>query len=155
MAEAEEKKDAPREREVLPSSVVPKHYAVSLTPDLVTHFKFVGSVAINLEINEDVTSIMCNSFELTWLSVSVVIGETKHEISLDSLVADLKKQQMTIPMPEGVTLAAKSKAVLNVMFVGTLNDQMRGFYRSRYNRKGIIIEQYSSHTDPRINERKN
>lgn len=57
-------------RELLPTNVVPKHYDLTLEPDL-TKFTFDGTVTIDVDVAEDSTSISLHTLELDIHSVKV------------------------------------------------------------------------------------
>lgn len=56
----------------------------------------------------------------------MIIGRQKAK----EIVYDEKKDLATLTFEEGVP--ANTKAVLDIVFEGILNDQMAGFYRSSY-----------------------
>lgn len=58
--------------------------------------------------------------------VTYIIGRQKAK----EIVYDEKKDLATLTFEEGVP--ANTKAVLDIVFEGILNDQMAGFYRSSY-----------------------
>lgn len=57
-------------RELLPTNVVPKHYDLTLEPDLVK-FTFEGTAIIDLDVTEDSKSISLHTLELDLHSVKV------------------------------------------------------------------------------------
>lgn len=57
-------------RELLPTNVIPKHYHVTLEPDL-TNFTFDGTVVIDLDVNEDSKSIQLHTLELDVHNASI------------------------------------------------------------------------------------
>ena len=62
-----------KRREVLPTNVIPRHYDVTLEPDLQS-FIFEGSVIIDLDVAEDSESISLNTLDLQIQSVKVTTG---------------------------------------------------------------------------------
>ena len=110
----------------LPGAVRPVHYALRLQPDLGA-FTFQGHVEIALDVAEEVNSITANAAELTIDSAAVVLPNGETLAARASL--DEASERVTIhterPVPMG-------QATLRLDFQGTLNDQLRGFYRSRY-----------------------
>lgn len=68
--------------ERLPSTVIPVNYDLELTPNLTT-FKFDGKVVIDVKVNEpNVTTVLCNSAELQFDSVT--FEKTEGNVSLKS-----------------------------------------------------------------------
>lgn len=57
-------------RELLPANVVPKHYDLTLEPDL-AKFTFDGTVVIDLDVAEDSKSISLHTFEIEIQSAKV------------------------------------------------------------------------------------
>ncbi|MEM7141763.1 MAG: M1 family metallopeptidase [Actinomycetota bacterium] len=113
----------------LPTHVVPHRYDLVLEPDIPTA-TFRGSVTIDVELVEKTDEIVCNAADLEIDSALVITGEgaaaTEHvpDVRLD---ADTERLHLTFPRD----LAPGSARVV-ATFRGTLNDQLRGFYRSTY-----------------------
>ncbi len=103
----------------LPRSVVPSRYTLTLDPDL-DAATFAGTVDIEIAVNDPVEHVVLNAVELDIARVTVD-GEA-HSFSLDAAT-----ERMTIDAPLGV-----GTAVISIDFTGTLNDKLRGWYRSTY-----------------------
>jgi len=115
-------------REVLPKNVKPLHYDVTLEPDFKT-FKYNGTVSIELDVVEDSNSISLNSLDIDIKETTISSGS--HTISsAPTLKFDDETQRVNIHFDK--TIPAGSKATVTTKFVGTLNDNMAGFYRSSY-----------------------
>jgi puromycin-sensitive aminopeptidase len=103
--------------------VVLSHYRLTIVPDLESA-RFSGSVVIDVDVVEPVDRIELNAAELEIDAVAVVgSGATltpDHEAEDQRLVLTLDE-----PLPAG-------PHGLHIEFRGILNDQLRGFYRSRY-----------------------
>jgi aminopeptidase 2 len=115
-------------REVLPKNVKPLHYNLTLEPNFTT-FKYDGTVEIELDVLDDTKSISVNSLEID-------IKETRIE-SNGQLIASAptlthNEDSQTTKIDFDQTIPAGSKAKLIHKFVGSLNDNMAGFYRSSY-----------------------
>ena len=114
----------------LSPDVVPTKYAIRLTPDL-ANFTFDGSETISITLKKPVRSITLHASELSIDSVTAVVGSRSVEtarIRYDS-AAETATFDFASPLPKGAVR-------LDVAFRGTLNDKMRGFYRSSYEYKG-------------------
>lgn len=116
----------------LPGSVIPRRYDIRLKPDLST-CKFDGFVEIDVEILQETRHIVLNAADLS--------------VSCDGNSVWLKKSENgaapVVLRPSSVNLVEESdilalgfdealplgKATLGIGFQGTLNDQMKGFYR--------------------------
>ena len=111
----------------LPSNVRPIRYHVTLNPDL-DAFSFTGEERIEIDILEPVSEIVLNAAELQVPAASLELpnGEILDvgEISLDE-----HTDRLTLRFPQG---APAGESVLRLRFTGSLNDQLRGFYRSQY-----------------------
>ncbi|PHH59184.1 hypothetical protein CDD81_3652 [Ophiocordyceps australis] len=136
-------------RELLPANVVPKHYHVTLEPDL-EKFTFDGTVVIDLDVVESSTSISVNTLEIDIHSVAVSC-EGKTICSSPKISYDEPKQTTKLDLSS--SLAKGSQAQLTIKFTGQLNDKMAGFYRSTYKRsdgtEGILATTQMEATDAR------
>lgn len=117
----------PYKFERLPSSVVPSHYTIVLTPDL-ENCVFDGTVNVDLEVKHPTTRIVLNCVDL----------EVRH--------IELHHDDGTLFLPSKVIFAVKCETVaiyfasevpagrckLSINFKGYLDDCMRGFYRCKY-----------------------
>ena len=109
----------------LARSVVPRHYELTLEPDLGAA-KFDGTVTVALEVTEAVSQVALNSRELDIGSVTVTqgggaIGHT-HRLDDDT-------ERLVISLSDHLQ---PGKAQITIHFSGILNDKLRGFYRSTY-----------------------
>eukprot|EP01084_Bolivina_argentea_P062068 113500_1 len=118
-------------KEVLPSNVRPTHYSLSYTNiDLEKEFKFNGVVKIDLNINENnVSQIIINSGDITYSSIKITQEQKCIDIDTSTISENKTSQQVTIPL---TTSLNKGTAVLEISFIGILNDNLKGFYRSKY-----------------------
>ena len=111
----------------LPRTVVPRHYALTFTPDLESA-TFHGSEIVDVEVTEDTTSIVLNSIELD-ITIAAMIDwhGTRHEPT--TVEYDTARQRATlrfdVPLEPG-------QWQLHATFDGILNDNLHGFYRSTY-----------------------
>ena len=111
----------------LPTNVRPVRYAITLTPDL-EGFTFAGEETIDLELSEAVSAISLNAIELevSWAELTPAGGGA---ISTSGITLDEEMETVTFTFDREIPAGAASLAI---RFSGTLNDQLRGFYRSRY-----------------------
>lgn len=110
----------------LPNTVIPEKYRLSLTPDL-ENFTFDGHVEIDVKVNSAATEIVLNAAELTLQQACLVQGDTR--ICTSSISTDEDAETATITLSSE---AAPGPATLSISYQGILNDQLKGFYRSRY-----------------------
>ncbi|MGH7217131.1 MAG: M1 family metallopeptidase, partial [Nitrospiraceae bacterium] len=110
----------------LPRHVVPIRYDLRLEPDL-TAAHFVGQETITLTIHHSTSEIILNAIELAITSAQIegAAGSTRSAtITLD---ASLERCHLTFTTP-----LSPGTWRLTMTFSGTLNDKLRGFYRSTY-----------------------
>eukprot|EP01116_Phalansterium_solitarium_P017074 TRINITY_DN4120_c0_g1_i1.p1 TRINITY_DN4120_c0_g1~~TRINITY_DN4120_c0_g1_i1.p1 ORF type:complete len:889 (-),score=315.99 TRINITY_DN4120_c0_g1_i1:342-3008(-) len=119
-------------RVLLPANVVPKNYKIWLKPDL-TAFTFHGTVSIELEVVRETDRIVVHAAELKVRSASVTYtsagGGGRLEASGWTEEPD-GNDMLTLSFGQPLPLGAG--ATLTMAFDGILNDNMAGFYRSKY-----------------------
>ena len=103
----------------LQRTVVPERYELVLEPDLASA-TFAGTVVIELSVAEADEEIVLNAIELDITSVSV---------DGDDVAFTLQPDLERIVVHRAV---APGRSVLRFGFTGTLNDKLRGWYRSTY-----------------------
>jgi puromycin-sensitive aminopeptidase len=103
----------------LPRTVLPSKYAVSLSPDL-DKASFTGSVTISAEATQTVNEIVLNAIELDIHAVEVNGSPVPFSLNeeLERLIID--------------AAVSPGPITLHISFTGTLNDKLRGFYRSTF-----------------------
>ncbi|MEP7115152.1 MAG: M1 family metallopeptidase, partial [Ilumatobacteraceae bacterium] len=104
----------------LPHTVVPSRYRLNLEPDL-DNAAFAGTVSIDVTATAAVQSVAINADELD--IVSVHVGGKAATFHLD---AETERLVIDASLDAGDT-------VLDIVFTGTLNDKLRGWYRSTFN----------------------
>eukprot|EP00824_Muranothrix_gubernata_P001187 TRINITY_DN113_c2_g1_i1.p1 TRINITY_DN113_c2_g1~~TRINITY_DN113_c2_g1_i1.p1 ORF type:complete len:923 (-),score=205.70 TRINITY_DN113_c2_g1_i1:106-2874(-) len=117
------------DHEMLPRTAVPHHYAVTLTPDLVK-FTFAGEERVELDIKKPVNSITLNAVDLVIRDVFI----HQEAIPTRAAVSIVQKDECATFTFEKPLMVGP--ATLHLRFDGSLNDQMKGFYRSKYVRDG-------------------
>ena len=111
----------------LPATVRPEHYQVTLEPDLEA-FTFAGRESVEVSVQEATAEIVLNAAELSVLSARVE-SQQNGEVIANRIEYDEGSERVTLGFPVDVQAGA---ATLHIEFTGTLNDQLRGFYRSSY-----------------------
>lgn len=119
--------DPTQGRELLPTNVIPKHYDVTLEPNL-EKFTFDGKVLIDFDVQEESKSISLHTVELDIHSAQIKSGDGVFSAS-SAVTYDKNTQVSKIDLSNAIP---KGKAQLEIKFSGQLNDQMAGFYRSTY-----------------------
>ncbi|PKB58873.1 MAG: hypothetical protein BZY83_04855, partial [SAR202 cluster bacterium Casp-Chloro-G2] len=111
---------------VLPETVRPSKYRITLQPDL-NDFTFKGEQSIDLMVLEPTSTIMLNVIDLTITSVALHANGT----TLTARSIDLDKGGETATLDFGETIQP-GDGRLEMAFTGELNDKLMGFYRSEY-----------------------
>ena len=115
---------------LLPRSVRPSHYALTLTPDL-QNATFTGDVSIDILVSEITNEVVLNAIELELGSATFTPrgGETSASTGItyneDEETAAIRFGE---PLPVGT-------GTLEISFTGILNDQLHGFYLSTFRDK--------------------
>ena len=105
---------------------MPNRYDLRLTPDL-TAFAFDGEETVTVTVTEPVSEIWLNAAELTISEATLTrAGGPVHRgtVSLDEA-----HERCGLRFAETI---APGTWLLRLVFRGTLNDKLRGFYRSTY-----------------------
>jgi puromycin-sensitive aminopeptidase len=116
----------------LPRTVAPVRYDIRLEPDLTT-LTFRGEETIAVEVAEPVREIVLNAVELAVdeaVAVDAAGGEHRATVTLDE-AAERCRLAFAEPLATG-------SGRLRIAFHGTLNDKLRGFYRSVYKDPGGV-----------------
>jgi aminopeptidase N len=125
----------------LPTTVVPEHYTLSLTPDLNTA-TFSGTESIEMTVTEAASTITLNSAEIAFQSVTVESGGARQTATV---TLDADKQQATFRFAQPLS---PGKAILSIRYTGILNSQLRGFYLSKTEHRNYAVTQFEP-TDAR------
>ncbi|HMY52026.1 MAG TPA: M1 family metallopeptidase [Candidatus Obscuribacter sp.] len=108
----------------LPRHILPRHYDLELTPDF-DNLTFFGSVAIDIDVLKPSSEILINTKDLRLGKVTV---EKEDGTSLEAtFTMDEELQRATLKFAGTV---GKGAWRLKLSFAGTLNDELKGFYRS-------------------------
>ena len=116
------------DRFLLPTTVTPSHYALVLTPNLQT-FEFAGTVDIDVTVNnEDVLKVELHCHEID-INKACFSGADGAVLNMCSVAYNFELTTVTLSFPSALP-AGTGK--LHIEYRGILNDQMAGFYRSKY-----------------------
>ncbi len=117
----------------LPRHVVPIRYDLRLEPDLATA-RFAGEETITLTIHQLTSEIVLNAIELDITSAKIEGDSGPARQATMMLDAALQRCHLTFTEP-----LSPGTWKLTMIFSGTLNDKLRGFYRSTYKDEGGAI----------------
>ncbi|KAL1829288.1 hypothetical protein ACET3Z_007700 [Daucus carota] len=115
----------------LPTWVVPKHYDLTLNPNLLAS-NFTGSVRIHLSVLDPTRYLVLNSLDLIIHEVSFTTNELKH-VPCD-VVVDGEDEILVLLFEEALSLG---EGILSINFSGILDEHMKGFYRGTYVDGGV------------------
>jgi tricorn protease interacting factor F2/3 len=106
----------------------PLHYRLEIKPDL-AQFRFDGQVAIDLEADHSSTKVVLNILDLAVWQCSLA---TDDGLKPCAFSIDPAKETLTVILPR--TLSGRFRVQID--YSGRINDQLTGFYRSGYQKKG-------------------
>eukprot|EP00927_Polykrikos_kofoidii_P049844 TRINITY_DN43855_c0_g1_i1.p1 TRINITY_DN43855_c0_g1~~TRINITY_DN43855_c0_g1_i1.p1 ORF type:complete len:882 (-),score=207.18 TRINITY_DN43855_c0_g1_i1:132-2777(-) len=118
-------------RVLLPDVVLPTRYDVRFEPDL-DRFIFDGCITITVDVCEATDEISLHAKELALHHDSIVFNSSAQDgqdLKPDVMLYKMKDDVVTLKF--GVMLPT-GEGKLTMKYVGCLNDQMHGFYRSNY-----------------------
>ncbi len=110
----------------LPRHVVPIRYDLRLEPDL-TAARFAGQETITITVFQPTSDIVLNAIELDITSAQIAEDSGASRQATIVLDASLQRCHLTFATP-----LSPGTWKLTIAFRGTLNDKLRGFYRSTY-----------------------
>ncbi|KAH6885724.1 peptidase family M1-domain-containing protein [Thelonectria olida] len=116
------------DRDVLPDNVKPRHYNLSLRDLEFKNWTYKGTVTIDSEIVKPTKEVVVNTLELKLSSAKVTVNDKSLESA--NISYDEKAQRATIVFDEELPVA--DKAAITIEFEGVMNNEMAGFYRSKY-----------------------
>ncbi|KAL6056357.1 Aminopeptidase [Balamuthia mandrillaris] len=108
-------------RVLLPKDVIPLKYYIHLTPNF-DDFTFHGLETVDIKVNTSTKTLTIHSRDIK-------IDSAKVDGQSATISYDEKEETVTFTFDEALKEDASK---LEVDFRGTLNDQMAGFYRSKY-----------------------
>eukprot|EP00253_Pinus_taeda_P000536 PITA_00536 len=114
----------------LPKFAVPRRYDLELRPDL-NACKFDGKLAVTLNVIQDTKYLVLNAADLVIANNSVHLRSSASSkvINPSNVSVDAEDEILVLEFDETLP---HDETVLDIEFQGTLNDQMKGFYRSAY-----------------------
>lgn len=111
----------------LPSFAKPEHYDLTFAPDLKT-FTFEGSAGVDLSVDEPTKYLVMNALDLE-IKKATIKSANGSELLEGTVTLDPEHELARLEFPKSLE---KGKYRLEIAFLGTLNDKLRGFYRSHY-----------------------
>ena len=125
----------------LPQSVIPDHYAITITPDLSAE-RFSGRETIDVDIREPVDTITLNSAEMELQDVIVASGS---KLLTPTITFDAPNEMVSLKFSQTVP---PGRASIRIAFNAVLGAQLRGLYLSKTPRRKYAATQFEP-TDAR------
>jgi puromycin-sensitive aminopeptidase len=110
----------------LPHDVVPKRYALTLSPDLAAA-RFEGEERVEVEVRQATRTVVLNAVELE-IHEATIAREGQQPLTAQ-VALDEETARATLTFPQQLE---PGDWTLSIRFTGTLNDKLHGFYRSTY-----------------------
>jgi puromycin-sensitive aminopeptidase len=110
----------------LPHTAVPRRYELTLEPDIPSS-SFTGTERVSLEIFEPLEQLTLNAVELEIDEAILVDPDGAPHVA--AVTHDEATERITVTPDTTIT---QGEWTLQFSFRGTLNDQLRGFYRSTF-----------------------
>ncbi|HEY3645297.1 MAG TPA: M1 family metallopeptidase [Gammaproteobacteria bacterium] len=115
--------DAPQQRVVLPTGVVPTHYTLAVVPDS-AHMSFTGSVQIDLDVKQATRQIELNAADLSFGKISLSGSDETPAVAFDD-----KQETVTFSFKQAVSAGHH---VLSIDYSGKINQHPAGFFALDY-----------------------
>ena len=111
----------------LPDTVRPETYSIELRPNL-GEFTFRGSESIRIQVARPTKTIILNAKDLE-VQEATVRSSRGRSVPAARIDTDPAAERLRLTFADPIP---KGAATLALAFTGTLNDQLAGFYRSKY-----------------------
>src|SRR5258706_2910826 len=125
----------------LPQSVIPDHYAITITPDLPGE-KFSGNETIDVTLKEPVDTITLHSADIVIHDVVLASGS---KMMNPTITYDVPNEMASFKFAQTIP---PGKASLRIAFDGVLAKQLRGLYLSKTAKRKYAVTQFEP-TDAR------
>ena len=106
----------------LPRTAVPRHYAIQVTPDA-AHLRFMGQVAIDLDVVQPTSSLTLNAKDLTFGDVTIRSADGIARRGAPSIDAAHETATLAFAAP-----LAPGRYRLDIGYGGVIHQQANGFF---------------------------
>ncbi|ETN42976.1 uncharacterized protein HMPREF1541_02134 [Cyphellophora europaea CBS 101466] len=122
---------APSDRDVLPDTIKPTNYNLSLTNlEFGGNWGYDGLVKIDSKVNSSTDEVVVNVKEIEITGAEVFGKDGGSAVaSLKDLNYDKTNERVTIKLSKSLPAG---DAVIALKYKGTMNNSMKGFYRAKY-----------------------
>ncbi|HYS53446.1 MAG TPA: M1 family metallopeptidase [Thermoanaerobaculia bacterium] len=125
----------------LPTTVMPNHYAIAITPDLAAE-TFHGEETIDVDVKEPVAAITMHAIGFTYHDVAVTSGGATTSANVGENAAN---EMITLALPQPI---AAGPASIHIAFDAPINKRLRGLYLSHTQTRKYAVTQFEA-TDAR------
>jgi aminopeptidase N len=125
----------------LPQTVLPEHYSLTFAPDLKAA-TFTGDETIQVRVENQTSTITLNAAQIDFKSATVAAGGTTQAAKVSR---DAHAEQAILALAKPI---AAGEATIHIEFTGSLNNQLRGFYLVKTQRRNLAATQFEA-TDAR------
>jgi aminopeptidase N/puromycin-sensitive aminopeptidase len=131
----------PARAQRLPQTAMPEHYDLAFVVDIPRQ-RFDGTETIRVQIPAPTSRIVLNAAEITFRETTISSGSSTQQATV-SLDKNAETATLTVasPLPVG-------PADIHIQYSGVLNNQLRGFYISRTDKRSYAVTQFEA-TDAR------
>ncbi|XP_063609324.1 aminopeptidase N-like [Penaeus indicus] len=130
----ESSSSVPEEDIRLPQSLRPLHYLIQLQPFINGNFSILGYLKVEVEVLDTTSNVILHMLDIVTKNDTVKVltsgGVEQRQIGIKSQHYDPVRQFYVAQMEE--EMMKGERYTLQMEFLGCLNDQLRGFYRSSY-----------------------
>ena len=109
----------------LPRAVRPRRYDLTVTPEL-EDSTFAGEVDIIADVVEPTSQVVLNALDLEIDAAWITVDGRRVDVAV-ALDPELERATLTVSEP-----LLPAEVTVSLRFRGTLNDKLRGFYRSSF-----------------------
>lgn len=125
----------------LPDTAVPENYRVRLTPNF-DKDNFAGDETIQVNVLKPTSTIVLNSLDVDFQETSIESGGARQPAGV---LIDKGTQMATLTVAKSI---APGPATIHIRYIGTLNNDLRGFYLSKAGGRKYAVTQFEA-TDAR------
>ncbi|KAF9985042.1 Aminopeptidase 2 mitochondrial [Mortierella antarctica] len=115
----------------LERSIIPIHYNLKIVPCPV-NFSFLGECSVEICIADPTFGITLNAKELNIQTATARdnLSPTEYSVTATSVSYNVEEETITLEFPQ--ILYVGTSWVLDIAYIGLVNDKLNGFYRSVY-----------------------
>ncbi|KAF9364840.1 hypothetical protein BGX34_000189 [Mortierella sp. NVP85] len=115
---------------ILQRSIIPVHYNLKIVPCPI-NYSFLGECSVEICIAEPTLGITLNAKEL---NIQTAVARDHllngYSVTATSVSYNVEEETITLEFPQ--VLHVSSSWILDVTYIGLVNDKLNGFYRSVY-----------------------